>query len=130
MADFAITISNTLNVFGAAPVNQWGTAELGTDNWGSSEDLVLSFAKIITNDISLSDTTSIEATFRITVSNSMVATSDVTELEKLDEAGYSYLFSGSTIDGDAQIVTSYTKAGEGSDAFSLQTTTATDWTKI
>lgn len=55
MADFAQTVTNTLNVLGASPPNLWGVMDWG-DNWGVSEDLATSFEKWLAGEsITLSD---------------------------------------------------------------------------
>jgi len=50
MADFAQTVENGLNIFGASPPNRWGEFLWG-ENWGASGDLATSYQKFLDSEL-------------------------------------------------------------------------------
>lgn len=121
MADFTITISNQVDVFGATPASLWGVVEGDVGNWGySSQEFPHNIGKFISNSQSLSDSFTKKVS-RI-YGNDLSIDSDVTNLELLDGNGYNYVFTLPTIDADEKAddiwtdesigdVVTYTSAG-------------------
>lgn len=92
MADLTKTISNSLRLFTSDSTNKWGSFLWGTGLWGASGDVVVRVDKIISNQISLSDSYQISANFFVTLTNSISLQSAI---ETLTEIAYGVLITNS-----------------------------------
>lgn len=91
MADFTITISNTVGLFGPADASLWGTMLWGTDYWGTDSDQEFEVIKALSNGFSASVAFSFD--FDKTVStNSVGLASDIPTLILQDSNGFCYVF--------------------------------------
>ena len=107
MANFAQTVSNTLNVLGASPPNYWGVMDWG-DNWGVSEDLATSFEKWLQSEsMSLSDAWS--KNYSILKVNS-ISLSHFLDICKRYEI-YCKVWTGPTSNGAEAVYDEFTKIG-------------------
>lgn len=128
MADYTITISNTLNVFGPSPASQWGSMVWGDDYWGESKNLSTTLEKFLNESISLSDSvTAIVQWFR-TLSNgiSVMADSNLGQLQ--DGSGWDYDFPGGVTDPNDRYIPDYTEDSNAGTSYTEVGNPSTDWT--
>jgi hypothetical protein len=105
MADYTITISNTVRTFGPKP-DVWGVMLWG-DKWGEgTADLPVDVIKVISNDITpdLSLFKSITKFYQ----NTMTVDSETTSETLTDGNGYYYVFSKPTTEAESRDAVSYT----------------------
>lgn len=116
MANFTITISNTLDIFGESPSSMWGAMTWGVDKWGdSSKNLVRSIEKLVTNSFSTDSALTEKNPVKL-ISNSLSPTSETTS-EGLTIGNYSYVFIKPTTQAEDRQSTTWTG-----------TSTTTSWT--
>ena len=131
MADFSVSISNSLNSFGPAPATRWGTGSPYTMTWGTSkwgegtEDLIASIEKLISNSI-LSDSELFKAASKF-IENSIIPTSETTNEGLQDGSGYSYVFTAPTLDGESRNLTTYASGTAQGTAYSSASVAVTNW---
>lgn len=111
MADFAQTITNEFQVFGAEPTNEWGTMEWGTDNWGYGTDVVVHVEHILddTQDLTLTDTQTLLVDFFSPIlNNALDMDADMSMETLVDAAGYFHIFTGGVRDAEDRSETAWT----------------------
>lgn len=126
MADYNITISNTMVVLGGSPASVYGTAEFGTDYWGASEDYEIEIHKFIGESLSLSETLTKDATIKINEAVSAAAGLDL--VAKTDSDGYIYIEAGAS-DPDNRNFPSYTADGSTDPGYTSQTASDPSWSE-
>ncbi len=144
MADFTQTITNQFELFGASPVNYWGSLEWGTDNWGTTEDFDLVIGKVIgetsaittanvfdvitdyTNSTTITTTIVKDTTLSISVGE-LVVLADQGSQTLQDAAGFYHVFSGNTTDGENRVITDYTEVAGGTGTWSIVTSPSSTW---
>lgn len=146
MPELSITVASTFGVFGLSPTNKWGSMVWGTDNWGNTEDLTFEIEKVYGNtqsmtisiikdaEISVSSTQSVSDGYSKepdkSFANSINMSSDATEIIRIDAAGFYYIFGGGIIDGEEQVITSYSQVAIASDPFTKLAITSTTWVGV
>lgn len=107
MADFAQTVSNTVNIFGMSPPNLWNDMDWG-DNWGASEDVATSFEKWLASEsITLSDAVSKEVLF--TVYNDLTFDLDLDICKRYEE--WCKVWTNPSTNGADAVYDEFTKIG-------------------
>lgn len=131
MADFTITITNSIKTFGPAPSTKWGLSgamQWGVSRWGEGTlDLVSSFIKIIGNSIGSDSSIGNAAGYNRTFSHTLSLTEDLTFEGLTDSSGYSRLFSGSATNAEDRIISTYSTAAAGSSTYSSLSAGSTVW---
>ena len=127
MADFAITVSNTLRVVGPAPSSKWGAFNWG-GLWGGTDDLIFSVEKLLANGISIS--TAIYKSLSRTISNTVTTASRMNLGSLRDENGYYYVFPDNVTDPDNRYFPTWTESSEPSTSFTTSTEPTTSWTEV
>jgi len=141
MADYTTTFVNTLLVYGGSEANRWGSFTWGVDNWGTTQDLALSVAHLISNTLDMSSTVGksvlhgytnifgISSTVGKKVShgytNEMSVTNSMTSIH-LKNGEYYYRFPGG-INFVGKVSTSFTLQTITTSAWSEATFTTTTW---
>lgn len=131
MADFTITITNSINSFGPAPSTKWGLSdamEWGVSKWGEGTlDLVSSFIKVLQNSIGSDSSLIIATGYNRTMSNTLSLTEDLSFEGLSDSNGYSRLFSGSATNAESRIISTYSTAAAGTSTYSSLSAGSTVW---
>lgn len=107
MADFAQTVSNSIEVFGLSPANRWGEMEWG-ELWGASGDV----AKSVEKGISAGTLTLFDFSFRniaLTTSNSMAMDLDLDICKKYEK--WCLVWTGPSANGADAVYDEFTKIG-------------------
>lgn len=125
MADFTITISNTIVLAGAADASLWGTMLWGTGFWGTDSDLDLEIEKVFTNTVTATDAYTKSSDKAI--ANSMGVASDVPTLILQDAAGFCYVFPSDQKNGAQNPDTSYSQVAGASDTWTTFPINGTTW---
>lgn len=142
MADYTKTFVNSMTLFGGAKANRWGTMVWGVDNWGTTADLELSIAHLISNTLDMSSTVGgkfvthyfdntldMSSTVGKNVSryytNAMNVSNSMTSVH-LKNGDYYYRFPGG-INFLNRVSTSFTLQTFTSSAWSEATFTTTTW---
>jgi hypothetical protein len=127
MADHTQSIANTLSLLGQAPTVTWNNFNWGEENWGYSDDLIVSVEKLITN--SQGSTTTVRVDFVKVYSNSLSPTEDLTEQQLLDGSGYNYVFRKPTTDGEDRNIVSWTSETGASSTWTCATVSSDSWSE-
>lgn len=141
MADYTKTFVNSITLFGGATANRWGTMVWGVDNWGTTTDLELSIAHLISNSLDISSTVGKKAAHLISnnldmssivgknvsrhYTNAMTVSNSMTSVH-LKNGDYYYRFPGG-INFLNRVSTSFTLQTFTSSAWSEATFTTTTW---
>ena len=130
MADWTISISNSLNLFGAGPSSLWYKHNWGEFLWGEgTEDMIHGIFKVIDNSQSISDTVSKSITRKVT--NNLAMTSAMTEEMLKDGSGYNYVFVKPSTDGEDRSLTQWSSADIGDVAtYTCAAAGGTTWTEL
>jgi hypothetical protein len=129
MADFTITVSNSLAIVGATPSSLWGTMEWG-ENWGAgSEDFITSVFKFLANTTTLSD--SLTKQLIKFILNTQTINGDMTEQQMFNGSGWNYVFVKPSTDAEDRSGTEWTDANTGDVAtWTCQAAGSTTWTEL
>lgn len=129
MADFTITVTNSLRVFGLEQATQWGTARWGTSYWGygsetTAVDVVKNWAESVTIDGATLD---IGKTLELLISNTLTMSWDAVDERVTDPAGYERVYPGPTTDADERNTASFTAVTPASTSWAAATRPTTTW---
>lgn len=131
MAAFSQTILNTLTVFGAESPNVWGSALLGTSNWGYGDyDLVSEYVKVLDQDsFSFTDLTIPQIEFIRTLESTLAIISQMGAEVLTDRAGYELVF-GTSSNAQNRPLSSYNRVADVDVTYTTGINTTTTWTVI
>ena len=129
MTDFTISISNSIQLFGAADTENWGTLVWGTDNWASDDDLEFSVEKPIDNSATIADGVSSNFT-KDTIANSVSLSGGPTSLMLSDAAGYNLIYPSNTSNALTVISTDYSPVSTPGDSFTTFPINSTTWVEL
>lgn len=126
MADFNITISNSLNLFGPAPSNKWNAYLWNAFLWGEgTADLAVAVGKIISNALALSDALAKSAVH--VISESIGVTGDMGSEYLTDAAGYTHVFPSDVTNAEDRDFPDWSSGAAGSPAWATSTAGSTTW---
>jgi hypothetical protein len=127
LADLSITVSNQLNVFGAAPSDKWGAFNWNAFTWGDgTADLGVHVVKLISETLT-PDSAMGGFSVVMLVSDSLTPTSEMTSETLRDAAGYSYVFPDRTTDAENRDFVTWTAGSTGTVTWTASSTTSTSW---
>lgn len=128
MADFSITIANSVNTFGPAPSDKWAAYEWNAFTWGEgTADLATDTHKVLGESVALSDTITAEAAFVISISNALAPTGDMGAEYLTDAAGYAYVFPDRVTDAEDRAIPTWTASSGPASGWSSATAGSTNW---
>ena len=150
MADFVITVSNSIRFLGGGPSTKWSTNPAstytmvwGTSKWGEgTEDIPNVVEAIISSSFSLSPALRFDVTNL--VETSLVLTTEImfdhvisiqgtisplseTSSEGLKSGSWDYVFPSNTVDAETRTVPTYTSGTAGALAWTSGVTGTTIW---
>lgn len=146
MADFTITVRNTIGLVGGKPAQFWGpTMTWGTSTWGNAANFKLKeVIKVLTNTLTLNDPTlsfNVAKLIQETVTPSDSQSKEVGRsifesldidagptIENLkDQNGYSYIFPKPTDNAELRVITPYDSFSAATPSFTSQARASTTW---
>lgn len=128
MADFTITISNSVNTFGPAPSNKWEAFEWNAFAWGEgTADLATDTHKVFGETIALADSITAEAAFVISISNALAPTADMGAEYLADAAGYNYVFPDRVTDAEDRALPTWAASSAPASGWTAAVATSTVW---
>lgn len=126
MADFIITISESLRVFGPAPTNKWAEYNWNAFKWGEGTNPVaLGISVGISETETLTDSFGVNTS--VSLSETVTASDDLDALQLRDTQGYDYVFVSSTINAADRSTTTYTRQSTSTPTWTSSTVSATSW---
>ena len=126
MADFTITISNSVNLFGPADASLWGTMVWGTNFWGTDSDQEFEVIKALSNGFSA--TVAFSFGFDKTVStNTVSAAVDLATLTLQDSNGFCYVFPSDSKNAANNPDTSYSQVAGSDSTWTTFPISGTTW---
>jgi hypothetical protein len=128
MAAFTQNLTSTVQVFGAADTEKWGTLVWGTDDWAKDDDMEFEVEKLITDACTASVALTFEAD-KIMTSTANVAVSYVTMTHQ-DSNGYVVIYPSDTGNVTSAASGSFSTVTIGSDSFTTQAITSTSWSTV
>lgn len=128
MADFSVTVTNTVNCFGS-PADLWNVFNWGSFKWGDgTSDYITSIGKNLTTQTITADSVmSMLVEFNITVQNSLAAASDRSSANLRDSVGYYYVFPSEVTDAENETIPSYTEVSVSAQTFTSASSPSTTW---
>lgn len=131
MADYSITISNSVNAFGPESTNTWGGswgAVWGQFLWGyGNVGLVTTTGKLISEALVCTDQFEIAVYFYLSISNTLTPSGDMDSESLTDGSGYSYVFPSDTTEAEDRDFPTWTSGAAGSQSFTCQAAGSTTW---
>lgn len=149
MADYNVTINNSVNTFGPAPSNLWNAYNWNSFLWGEGTSDLAVYVNLIVNtssfsldsaitqywgfyisisDASLVPTSSVDIYFAtgITISETLSPTADMYAETLGDGSGYNYVFGVST-NAENRPPSTYTEASDPSTTWVAASAATTTW---
>ena len=127
MANFTITITNSISAFGPAPSMRWGVDQWGT-LWGAgTQDTVVSAEKMVTNAIASDSTISLMMNFYRTFSHAVSFSEDISIESIQDTQGYSLLFPGGVSNAHNRVASTYSVAAATTSTYISSAAGSTVW---
>lgn len=127
MANFTITISNSLNVLGPGPSTCWNNFNWGSGYWGAgSNDLPCEIEKLIDN--SLAPTCDISKEVERTIDNSLSATFEAIS-EGLTSGGWDYVFTRPSTDAEDRTNAQYQETSRPNTTWTSATAGGSSWSE-
>jgi hypothetical protein len=130
MADFTITVGNSVAVLGMGAPTLWGAFDWGTGFWGAGSnpmvfdvDKALDVETITTADALSKDTS------RGAWSETITTAADATDQTKQDGNGYFYVFTRPTLDAEERQITSYTSGTPPDTAWTEDVSSGPTWSE-
>jgi len=129
LADLSQNISNSLNLFGGAPANQWGAITWGVDDWGyGANSTLLRFTKLVANAQASDTAITKSGNFVRTIENTQGLSSAPDALYLQDGSGYFYIAPNNTTDLEERYTPDWTAGSDPADGWAAQTFT-TSWSE-
>ena len=129
MADYTITISESLNVFGPAPSDKWSEYNWNAFKWGEGTNIVLlGVGAVLSDTPTLSDAFS--ALTDVSLSDSITPSDAVTNETLTDSNGYTYVFTGNTTNAVNRASTTYTQQTSTAPVWTSGTGASTTWSQV
>lgn len=118
----------SVQVFGAADTEKWGTLVWGTDDWAADDDLEFNIEKAISNGCTGTVAYTFDAT-KIYTSTVNAASTHQT-LTHQDAAGYVIIYPSAEDNVVSAVSGAFSTVTIGSDSFSTQAITSTSWSTL
>ena len=131
MANYSVTISNTVNVFGPESTNKWGGswgAVWGNFLWGyGNSDLDTRVVKLLEESLSLTDSVTVSVYFYKVISETLNPTTDMGSETLQDGSGYYYVFPDNTTDAENRDFPTWAEGSVTAQSFTCQAVGGTSW---
>jgi hypothetical protein len=130
MADFSITIGDSIDILGGEPPNLWGALVWGTDGWAVGQPEIQYITHLLDGDaVSLASAVS-EKRADNTFSDSISMATMLTLLTLRDAAGFLHVFQGNTTDSEERGTTTWSSASNSSASWSQVSSPSTVWSEV
>ncbi len=128
MAAFSITVTNRLNVFGAAPSDLWNSYAWNAFKWGDgTADLGTRVVKLVANNMAVSSDSALVLYFIKLISNALMVTGDMGSEQLRDGEGYLYVFPDRTTEGESRATVTWTQGSAQTSSYSASAVVLTTW---
>lgn len=130
MADFSVTVSNSVGLLGMGAPTLWGFFDWGTGFWGAgSNPMVFMVDKALDAEtLTLADAIAKSADVTAWV-ESIAVTGEATDETLQDANGYFYVFTKPTLDAEDRNLTSYTEATPPATTWASGTVSGPTWSE-
>jgi hypothetical protein len=126
MADFAKTISNSINLF-ASPADKWGDWNWNAFLWGAgTADLQVSVTKVLSESLSFTDALYDKSIGHL-IAESLSPVSDMSSEVLEDGEGYSYVFTSPATNAENRSNVSYASGSAAGTSWASSTAGSTTW---
>jgi hypothetical protein len=129
MADYTITINNTVRAYGEADASVYGTAIYGTDKYGTDSDMELVVEKVLDSTATIASTLIMENAKVLDLSTATIS-SQLYSLYLIDRAGYYHVFKSDTTNAASQTAQTFGKITTGTSGFSRIAQPTTTWSRL
>ncbi len=127
MADFTITIRNSMNMFGGSPSSLWGSWNWAAFKWGEgTADLPVEITHLISEALVLD---SAIGGFEVNhvISEALGLSSDMVSEFLSDGSGYFYVFPSDVTNNDIRAIASYTSGSSPGSNWTSAAAGSTIW---
>jgi hypothetical protein len=130
MADFNITVTNSVNCFGGWLTTKWGDADFpwGTAKWGGKNTDLITYIIHVLPSETLTPADSIDGHSAVhLVSETLTPTEALSNETLRDGSGYAYVFPSQATNAEDRDDTTWSSAAAGSDPFTSASVASTTW---
>lgn len=129
MADFTITVSNSIRTFGIAPTSKWNAWNWNAFVWGEggTVDLRTDVVKLISNAVTPTSSDVTQFSIFMTIINSLSALSGPSLERLMDSAGFSYLFVSDTTNAENRSEATWTEDTQSTSTWTSGTAGSDNW---
>jgi hypothetical protein len=129
MADFTITVSNSINVFSLAPATEWNEFNWGTGFWGyGSNSIPFEVEKILTTEaLTLLDAFSKEP--EKVLENSISASFEMVSETLQDSQTFYEVFTRPTTEAENRSLTTFTEDSDTTTSWTEDDPPASSWSE-
>jgi hypothetical protein len=131
MADFSITVRNSINTFGPAPTDKWGSPfTWGSSLWGEGDQVISTsffFPKTISNSITCDSSVALASSRFILLSDSISQDFEMSNENLQDPNGYFHVFAKPSTNAEDRVMTSFTSEPRVTTSWSQSTGASTTW---
>lgn len=127
MADYTITITESLNMFGGGPTSLWNSYNWGSFNWGEgTADVITSTNHLVSETVTFTDSIVSKVIGKL-VSETLTPTDAIAAEYLQDGSGYNYLFPSNTTNHVDQSIPSYTVGSTPDNSWSEDSDPNSTW---
>jgi hypothetical protein len=134
LADFNITVANSVNTFGPAPSTKWGagspyTMQWGVSKWGDGTQDLIAYVNLFNplKESIFTDSSQAKTLMHPINLGAIVPDFDGGNEFVTDGSGYNYVFPSNVIDGDQQTIPNWSSQAVGSTTWTSQAVASTVW---
>jgi hypothetical protein len=128
MANYNVTVVESLRLFGVQPSDKWQEYNWNAFLWGEGTNAVLASASpVIAESQAFSDDLTTAAQFNRTVDESLALSGAPSSEVLRDGNGYIYVFPSDATDGEDRDPVDWSSNATGSGAWSSQAAASTTW---
>jgi hypothetical protein len=128
MADFDITISESLRLFGVAPADKWNEYNWNAFLWGEGTNKIVTESEVpIADSLVLTGAVATEA--EIMFAELLALSCGPTSEVLLDGNGYYYVFTDGATNGEDRDPVAWSSASAGSGSWTSQAVSTTSWSE-
>ena len=128
MAEFSVSVSESVRTFGGAPTSRWNAYNWNAFKWGEgTASMVIGLGLGVSESQASSGTCDAAAGYVIALAEAFTPTASMTSGQIRDMAGYYHVFPNSTTDGEERDTPSWAGGSTTNPTWATAAASATSW---
>lgn len=128
MADYNVTVSETLALFGVQPTNKWSEYNWNAFLWGEGNNAVLASAELLISETqAIADSETTATDFNRTVEETVSVSGSPSSEVLRDGNGYLYVFPNDATNGEDRDPVTWASSATAPGTWSSQAAASTTW---